>query len=103
MNRALLVPALGLAPGLALFSGPPQNCLAQVEPRSVPAGAPRSANGTSIGPMVRVRGSTVQTGIEASQIPGLMKTFDINVPQLFPDEVSTHSVTLDDFYIDKSS
>ncbi len=97
MNRAMLLPALSLA----LFSGAPQNCFAQAESRSGPGGAPQPTNGTSIGPMVRVRGGTVQMGIEATQIPDLVKTFDINVPQLFQDEVPRHSVTLDDFYIDK--
>jgi len=51
--------------------------------------------------MVRLRGGTVQMGIEATQIPGLLKTFDIHAPQVFQDEVPKHSVTLDGFYFDK--
>lgn len=53
------------------------------------------------GPMVFVRGATFQMGIDAGQIPALEKTFAIDAPQLFQDEVPKHSVTLDDFYIDK--
>ena len=97
-SRAVLVPTLSLA----LFLGPP-HCLAQVDSRSAPAGASQQPNGTTtaVGPMVRVRGATLQIGIDAAQIPSLGKTFDIDAPQLFQDEVPKHSVTLDDFYIDK--
>ncbi len=99
MSRAVLVPALILA----LFSSLPQDCLAQVESRSTPAGAAQQANGTNtaVGSMVLVRGGTVQIGIDATQIPSLEKTFDIDAPQLLQDEVPKHWVTLDDFYIDK--
>jgi formylglycine-generating enzyme len=51
--------------------------------------------------MALIRGVTTQMGIDATQIPGLEKTFDINAPQLFQDELPKHAVTLDDFYIDK--
>jgi formylglycine-generating enzyme required for sulfatase activity len=51
--------------------------------------------------MVLVRGATTQMGIDTAQIPSLVKTFNIGVPQLFQDEVPKHSVTIDDFYIDK--
>lgn len=73
--------------------------LAQVESRSATANEAQEASATStaVGPMVRVRGGTIQMGIDATQIPSLEKTFDIEVPQLFQDEVPKHSVTLDDF------
>jgi formylglycine-generating enzyme len=50
--------------------------------------------------MVLVRGATDQMGIDAGEIPRLAKTFNIDAPDLFQDEVPKHSVTIDDFYID---
>jgi formylglycine-generating enzyme required for sulfatase activity len=51
--------------------------------------------------MALVRGATIQMGIDAAQIPIFIKTFNVDAPQLFQDEVPKHSVTIDDFYIDK--
>ena len=51
--------------------------------------------------MVLVRGGTIQIGIDGAQIPRFERIFDIHTAELFQDEVPKHSVTLDDFYIDK--
>jgi sulfatase modifying factor 1 len=51
--------------------------------------------------MVLVRGRTIQTGIDASEIPQFEKIFDIANAQLFQDEVPKHSVTVTDFHIDR--
>jgi formylglycine-generating enzyme required for sulfatase activity len=59
------------------------------------------ASGPEAGSMVRVRGGTVEIGIDAAQIPGLEKIFRTGYPQLFQDEVPKHRVTLDDFEIDR--
>lgn len=73
-----------------------QNQGAQESSRQLVNAAP-----TVPGSMVLVRGATVQMGIDAAQIPILVKTFNIDVPQLFQDEVPRHSVTIDDFYLDR--
>ena len=51
--------------------------------------------------MVLVRGGTILVGIDADEIPRYQKVFDIDVAQLFRGEVPKHSVTLDDFYLDR--
>ena len=53
-------------------------------------------------PMALVRGGTIQVGIDPNEIPRFQRIFDISTPQLFQDEVPKHSVTLNDFYIDKN-
>ena len=50
--------------------------------------------------MVHVRGGTSHMGINPDQIPALQKTFAIEAPQLFQDEVPKHEVVLADFYLD---
>jgi len=50
--------------------------------------------------MVHLRGGTSQMGINPDQIPALQKTFAIDAPQLFQDEVPKHKVVVDDFYLD---
>jgi len=92
-----MVPALSLP---LFFFSPLQICFAQHESHPVPEASSRPAD-SSVGPMVKIRGGTFQMGIDAAQIPGLVKTFNIHAPQLFRDEVPRHSVTLDDFYIDE--
>ena len=99
MSKTGLIPALSLA----LLFAIPQDCLAQVESRFALESSPQRANAapTVIGSMVPVSGATTQMGIDAAQIPSLVKTFNIDAPQLFQDEVPKHSVTIDDFYIDR--
>jgi len=60
-----------------------------------------AATGPQSDSMVLIHGGTIQVGIDASEIPHFEKIFDITNAQLFQDEVPKHSVTLDDFYIDK--
>jgi sulfatase modifying factor 1 len=98
MSITELIPALSLALLFAL----PQDCVAQGTNRSALESSPQRANArTVVGSMVLVRGATAQMGIDTAQIPSLVKTFNIDVPQFFQDEVPKHSVTIDDFYIDK--
>lgn len=98
MNRAVLGPMLILALMHSLF----QTCLAQVESRSASGVAKQTkCKNTAISPMAPIHGSTVQMGIDTTQIPSFQKIFDIDGPQLFQDEVPKHWVTLDDFYIDE--
>jgi len=66
------------------------NCLAQVV----------QAEKNQSGSMVLVRGSTIQIGIDATEIPRFEKIFDIHTTKLFQDESPKHLVTVDDFYID---
>jgi formylglycine-generating enzyme required for sulfatase activity len=68
------------------------NCLAQADAKQT-----RDQSDS----MVLVRGGTIMVGIDADEIPRFQKTFDIDTAQLFQDEMPKHSVTLDDFYIDK--
>jgi sulfatase modifying factor 1 len=68
------------------------SCLLQLDAK----GAKNQSNS-----MVLVRGGTIQVGIDASEIPRFEKIFDTPSAQLFRDEVRKHSVTLDDFYMDK--
>jgi formylglycine-generating enzyme required for sulfatase activity len=51
--------------------------------------------------MVHVRGGSTHMGINPKQIPALQKTFAIDTPKLFQDEVPNHEVVLDDFYFDR--
>lgn len=51
--------------------------------------------------MTLVHGGTIMMGIDANEIPKFDSVFDVHRPQLFQDEVPKHSVTLDDFLIDK--
>ena len=99
MSTAEVIPALSLALLFAL----PHDCFAQVASRSAlqSSAQPANATPTVFGSMVLVRGGTDQIGIDAAQIPSLVKTFTIDIPQLFQDEVPKHSVTIDDFYLDK--
>jgi sulfatase modifying factor 1 len=52
--------------------------------------------------MAFVPGGTFQVGIDASEIPRFQKIFEISTSQLFQDEIPKHSVTLNNFYIDKT-
>lgn len=61
--------------------------------------APRPANGAAGNDMVLIPGSTVQMGVEASEIPRLQEMFNVG-PRLFDNAVPKHSVTLGSFYID---
>jgi formylglycine-generating enzyme required for sulfatase activity len=99
MNTAFMIPGLTLL----LITWLPLGYLAQGEAGSVPAGNVLDAKGRSIGvgPMVLVRGGTVQMGIDAREIQSFENIFDVHVPQVFQDEVPKHWVTLGDFYIDK--
>ena len=51
--------------------------------------------------LVLIRGGTIDMGINTDEIPRFQKVFDIHNTQLFQDEIPKHSVTLDDFYLDK--
>jgi sulfatase modifying factor 1 len=51
-------------------------------------------------PMIRVRGGTIQMGIDVSEIPRFQKVFGIDSAQLFQDETPRHGVTVQDFYLD---
>jgi len=77
--------------------------LAQVESLSTSSSSARRTNCTStaIGSMVLVHGGTLEIGIDTAQIPRFQRIFNLDSPQLFQDEVPKHSVTIDDFYIDK--
>jgi formylglycine-generating enzyme required for sulfatase activity len=79
------------------------DCLPQAQNQPALESSQHSVNTapTMGGSMVLVRGGTVQMGIDAAQIPGLMKGLNIDVPELFQDEVPKHSVTIEDFYLDK--
>lgn len=98
MNRAILVSVLIFGLFYLLSQASP----AQIESRSIPAGAAKHSNCSSnaLDSMVLVHGGTLQIGIDAEQIPNLQKIFDVDNPQLFKDEVPKHSVTVEDFYID---
>jgi formylglycine-generating enzyme len=99
MRTTELIPAFSLALLFALS----HDCLAQVANRSPQkALEPRANAGTPVvASMVPVRGATTQMGIDVAQIPSLVKTFGIDAPQLFQDEVPKHLVIIDDFHIDK--
>lgn len=88
---------------LALFFSLPHGCMAQAEGRAAPQGEAPAADSsiTTTGSMVLVPGGTVQMGIDATEIPNLQNTFDIETPRLFQDEVPKHTVTLTDFHLDK--
>lgn len=51
--------------------------------------------------MVPIHGATFHAGIEPAQISFWQKTFGIDAPQLFADEVPRHEITLDDYYLDQ--
>ena len=51
--------------------------------------------------LVLIRGGTIDMGINTDEIPRFQKVFDIHNTQLFQDEIPKHSVTLDDFFLDK--
>jgi len=51
--------------------------------------------------MVAIPGGRFEVGIHRSDVPRLKKVFDINADQLFDPEIPRHSVTLDNFYMDK--
>lgn len=51
--------------------------------------------------MMLVHGGTIDMGINADEIPRFQRIFDIHNTQLFQDELPKHSVTVDDFYLDK--
>jgi len=99
MNRAISVRMIIIGLFYLLY----QVGLAQLESLPTSSGSARQTNGTStaIGSMVLVHGGTLEIGIDAAQIPRLQRIFDVDSPQLFQDEVPKHSVTIDDFYIDK--
>jgi len=52
--------------------------------------------------MVLIHGGTFQMGIDASDIPRFQKIFSIESAKLFQDEVPRHTITVQDFYIDKN-
>lgn len=62
----------------------------------------QTADKPEAGPMVLVRGGRIQVGVDPNEIPRFEKIFEISTPKLFQDEVPKHSVTLNDFYIDKN-
>ena len=99
MSKTELIPPLSLV----LLFGLSQDCLERVANRSALESSPQRTNAapTVVGSMALVRGATAPVGIDANQIPSLVKIFNIEVPQLFQDEVPKHSVTIDDFYLDK--
>lgn len=68
------------------------NCLAQVLDRAAT---------NQYGSMVFVRGGTIQVGIDPNEVARFEKIFDVNRAQLFRDEIPKHSVTVDDFFLDK--
>ena len=100
MSKIELIAAASLALVLAV----PQHCLPQVHNQSARGSLAQGPRDTAKadGSMVQIRGGTVQMGIDAAQIPSFEKTFNIDAPQLFKDEVPKHSVTVDDFYIDRN-
>src|SRR5262245_60985316 len=52
--------------------------------------------------MVLIQGGTFQMGIDAADIPRFQKLFAINSTELFLSELPRHTVTVEDFYIDKN-
>jgi formylglycine-generating enzyme required for sulfatase activity len=48
-----------------------------------------------------VRGTTVQMGIDAMDVPRLQKTFGVEGMELFEAEIPKHTVTMSNFYIDR--
>jgi formylglycine-generating enzyme required for sulfatase activity len=60
------------------------------------------ANTAKAGSMALMRGGTFQAGIDANEIPRFQKIFETSTPRLFQEEIPKHSVTLNDFYIDKN-
>jgi sulfatase modifying factor 1 len=99
MNRAISVRMIII--GLCYLLN--QMGLAQVESFPISARSARRTNcaSTAIGSMVLVHGGTLEIGIDAAQIPRFQRIFNVDSPQLFRDEIPKHSVTIDDFYIDK--
>ena len=59
------------------------------------------AQAPGAGPMVFVRGGTVQMGINFSDIPRLQRVFGTDSARLFQDAIPKHRVTVRDFRIDK--
>ena len=99
MNRAISVRMIIIGLFYLLY----QAGLAQVESLSTSSSSARRTNCTStaIGSMALVHGGTLEIGIDTAQIPRFQRIFNLDSPQLFQDEVPKHSVTIDDFYIDK--
>ncbi|HWZ84076.1 MAG TPA: formylglycine-generating enzyme family protein [Terriglobales bacterium] len=96
-NASALISAL-----IFLISG---NCLSQTaaHPAAKPA-SPKAAKSAPVSvpaPMVRIHAGTFSMGIDAAEIPRFQKTFGIDSPELFRDEVPKHQVTIDDYYIDQ--
>jgi formylglycine-generating enzyme len=89
MSRLMNIALLKQVSSLILVAS---NCLAQAD-------AKKTKNRTDS--MVLVRGGTIMVGIDADEIPGYQKIFNIDTAQLFHDEVPKHSVTLGDFHIDR--
>ena len=53
------------------------------------------------GPLAHIPAADFQMGIDASEVPSLMKTFGIGDPRLFDDEIPQHRVTLRAFEMDR--
>lgn len=56
----------------------------------------------SVSSMALIHGGTFQAGIDTADIPQFQRVFGIDAPQLFQDEVPRHTVTVDDFYLDRN-
>lgn len=68
----------------------------------ISAPMPAQKNGAVSKRAVHIKGSTFEMGIADAAVPELMQKFSIKRPELFQESGPVHTVTLSDFYLDKT-